>query len=126
DQLVWARRSLPDAAALRLVQGNANALPYRSASFDRAISVEMLEHVFRPDRPRVLAEIARVVKPGGRIALSTPNPSSPIERMKTLAVRWPMLRRRLPSACFPEAADDADAYHPYRYHHPLMLRELGR
>src|SRR5437773_12180907 len=39
-------------------------------------------------------------------------------------MRWPALRRRLPSACFPEAPDDRDSYHPYRYHHPLELGEL--
>ena len=83
-----------------------------------------MEHVFRADRDAVFAEIARVLKPGGTLALSTPNPSSPIEAMKRAAVRWPALRRRLPSSCFPEAADDAAAYHPYRYHHPLPLAEL--
>jgi hypothetical protein len=45
--------------------------------------------------------------------------------MKRAAVRWPALRRRLPSACFPEAADERAAYHPYRYHHPLTLAELA-
>ncbi len=125
DQLRWARASLPAAEGLGLVQANARALPYRDATFDRAISVEMMEHVFRPDREAVFAEIARVLVPGGRIALSTPNPSSPIEAAKRLAVRWPGLRRRLPSSCFPEAADDAGNYHPYRYHHPLTLVELA-
>jgi SAM-dependent methyltransferase len=124
DQLRWARRSLDAGDALGLTNANAKALPFRDRSFDRAFSVEMMEHVFRPDREAVLAEIARVVKPGGRLALSTPNPSSPIEAAKRLAVRWPALRRTLPSSCFPEAADDAGAYHPYRYHHPLPLAEL--
>ena len=124
DQLTWARAWLDPARRLGLIHGNAAALPFRDRAFDRVISVEMLEHVFRPDRPRVLAEIARVTRPGGRIALSTPNPASPIETLKRLAVRWPALRRRLPSACFPEAADDLATYHPYRYHHPLSLGEL--
>jgi ubiquinone/menaquinone biosynthesis C-methylase UbiE len=124
DQLRWARRALPDGASLGLTNANAKALPFRDRSFDRAFSVEMMEHVFRPDREAVLAEIARVLKPGGRLALSTPNPSSPIEAAKRLAVRWPALRRALPSSCFPEATDDAGAYHPYRYHHPLTLAEL--
>ncbi|NOT35617.1 MAG: methyltransferase domain-containing protein [Candidatus Eisenbacteria bacterium] len=119
DQLKWARRALPIAERLRLVQGNAKALPFRAASVDRVISVEMMEHVYRPDRPAVFAEIARVLAPGGRVALSTPNPVSPIEFAKQLAVRVPALRRALPSSCFPEAADDAGTYHPYRYHHPL-------
>jgi SAM-dependent methyltransferase len=124
DQLAWASRAMPESRGLGLVQANARALPYRDGSFDRVISVEMLEHVFRPDRPRVLAEIARVLKPGGRVSISTPNPASPVELAKPLVMRWPALRRRLPSACFPEAADDASAYHPYRYHHPIGLTEL--
>jgi ubiquinone/menaquinone biosynthesis C-methylase UbiE len=126
DQLRWARRTLDGGASLGLTNANAKALPFRDRSFDRVFSVEMMEHVFRPDREAVLAEIARVLKPGGKLALSTPNPASPIEAVKRLAVRWPALRRRLPSSCFPEAADDAGAYHPYRYHHPLTLAELRR
>ena len=124
DQLRWARAALPVADRLGLTQANAKALPFRDGTFDRAVSVEMMEHVFRPDRARVFAEIARVLKPGGRLALSTPNSASPIESVKRLAVRWPLLRRRLPSSCFPEAVDDAGSYHPYRYHHPLTLAEL--
>ncbi len=125
DQLRWARASLERSGELGLSQANAKALPFRDATFDRAISVEMMEHVFRPDRERVLGEIARVMKPGGILAMSTPNPSSPVEWLKRVAIRWPALRRRLPSACFPESADDAATYHPYRYHHPLSLSELG-
>lgn len=124
DQLRWARREMAPADPLMLALANAGALPFTDASFDRAVSVEMMEHVFRPDRPKVLAEIARVLKPGARFSISTPNASSPIEVVKRAAVRWPLLRRSLPSSCFPEAADDREAYHPYRYHHPLPLGEL--
>jgi len=124
DQLRWAHASLPGGDDLGLTCANAKALPFRDATFDRAFSVEMMEHVFRPDRPRVFDEIARVVKPGGRVAISTPNPDSPIEMVKRLAVRWPALRRNLPSSCFPESADDRATYHPYRYHHPLTVETL--
>lgn len=126
DQLRWARATLEAGGELGLTNANARTLPFRDATFDRAVSVEMMEHVFRPDRPAVLAEIARVVKRGGRIAISTPNSSSPIEAAKRLAVRWPALRRRLPAACFPEAADRAETYHPYRYHHPMSRAELSQ
>jgi SAM-dependent methyltransferase len=124
DQLAWARRALPDGAGLGLAQANAKALPYRDAAFDRVVSVETMEHVYRPDRATVYAELARVLRPGGRLALSTPNDDSPIEAAKRLAVRWPALRRRLPSSCFPEASDDPATYHPYRYHHPLPAAQL--
>ncbi len=124
DQLEWARRSLPDAAKLGLTLANAKRLPFPDASFDRAVSVEMMEHVYRPDRPAVFSEISRVIKRGGRVAISTPNPDSPIETVKRLAVRWPWLRHALPSSCFPEATDDLAEYHPYHYHHPLTPAEL--
>jgi ubiquinone/menaquinone biosynthesis C-methylase UbiE len=124
DQLRWAKRTLAAGGALGLALANARELPFADARFDRAVSVEMMEHVFRPDRPKVFAEVARVLKPGGRFSISTPNAASPIEAVKRAAVRWPLLRRSLPSSCFPEAGDDREAYHPYRYHHPLPLAEL--
>ena len=125
DQLRWARYALERGDRLGLTRANAKLLPFRDRAFDRVVSVEMMEHVFRPDRRLVLAEIARVLEPGGRVAISTPNARSPIELAKRLAVRWPALRRRLPGACFPEAPDDEATYHPYRYHHPLELGELA-
>jgi 2-polyprenyl-3-methyl-5-hydroxy-6-metoxy-1,4-benzoquinol methylase len=124
DQLRWARAVLDPAQRIGLAQANAKALPFRDGAFDRAVSVEMMEHVFRPDRATVIAEIARVLRPGGRFAISTPNAASPIEVVKRVAVKWPALRRSLPSSCFPEAADDAGGYHPYRYHHPVHAAEL--
>jgi SAM-dependent methyltransferase len=125
DQLQWARAHLEAGDRLNLAQANAARLPFRDSTFDRAVSVEMFEHVFRPDRPRVFSEIARVLKPSGRFALSTPNSISPIELAKRALIHLPALRRRLPSMCYPEAADRAETYHPYRYHHPIDLGELA-
>ena len=125
DQLQWAQCALNRERRFALVRGNARALPFPDRTFDAVASVEMMEHVFRPDRAAVVREAARVLKPGGSIAISTPNAHSPIELVKRLATRWPALRRRLPSACFPEAEDDPVAYHPYRYHHPISARDLS-
>lgn len=47
------------------------AISHPEASFDTVISCETIEHV--PDPPRALAELARVLKPGGRLFLTTPN-----------------------------------------------------
>lgn len=124
DQLRWAQKTFNSERKFGLVQGNAKALPFPDRTFDAIASVEMLEHVFRPDRPLVFREAARVIKRGGTIAVSTPNAHSPIELMKLLALRWPALRRRLPSSCYPEAHDDPGTYHPYRYHHPLTPHDL--
>jgi SAM-dependent methyltransferase len=46
-------------------------LPFRDASFDLVMMLEVIEHV--ADIPRVFGEIARVLKPGAAAILSTPN-----------------------------------------------------
>ena len=46
------------------VCGDAQALPFADDSFDAALSVNVLEAI--PDRARALAEMQRVLKPGGR------------------------------------------------------------
>jgi ubiquinone/menaquinone biosynthesis C-methylase UbiE len=50
--------------------GDALALPFADGSFDRVIAAEVLEHV--PADRQVLAELARVLRPGGTIAVTVP------------------------------------------------------
>jgi demethylmenaquinone methyltransferase/2-methoxy-6-polyprenyl-1,4-benzoquinol methylase len=54
-------------ARLRLQPGIAEELPFPAASFDGVTIAFGLRNV--PDRPRALAEMARVVRPGGRVAV---------------------------------------------------------
>ncbi len=51
---------------------NANALdlPFPDDSFDRVITSEVLEHIW--DDERALSEMIRVLRPGGRIAVTVP------------------------------------------------------
>jgi sarcosine/dimethylglycine N-methyltransferase len=53
---------------VRHVRGDAQVLPFRSRSFDAVVSQEGLLHV--PDKAAVLAECARVLRPGARLAFS--------------------------------------------------------
>jgi SAM-dependent methyltransferase len=55
-------------ARVRPIRGDAQALPIRGGAFDAAISQEGLLHI--PDKGAVLAECARVLVPGGRLAFS--------------------------------------------------------
>jgi sarcosine/dimethylglycine N-methyltransferase len=48
--------------------GNALDMPFADATFDVVIGQEAFAHV--PDKPRLIAECARVVKPGGAIAFT--------------------------------------------------------
>ncbi len=57
---------------LELHQGLAESLPFPDASFDLVSLDNVLEHV--NDRDRTLAEIRRVLRPGGILYLVTPKP----------------------------------------------------
>lgn len=52
------------------VVADATALPYPDASFDRIIAAEVLEHIVEDER--AIAELARVLRPGGTIAVTVP------------------------------------------------------
>ena len=53
------------------VVGDACRLPFRDAGFDAVVSSECVEHT--PDPERAVAEMCRVVRPGGFVCLTTPN-----------------------------------------------------
>jgi ubiquinone/menaquinone biosynthesis C-methylase UbiE len=52
-----------------LNRGSALHLPYTTASFNAVFSSFMLDLIDTPDIPLVLAEMQRVLKPGGRVGL---------------------------------------------------------
>lgn len=53
-----------------LQNGSILAMPYQDSLFDYVVSVSTLEHIKEIDQ--AMAEIARVLKPGGKAALSFP------------------------------------------------------
>ena len=61
---------IPDGVAFMAVDGDATALPFPDASFERAIAREVVEHI--PDDGRAFGELARVLKPGGMLAVTVP------------------------------------------------------
>jgi SAM-dependent methyltransferase len=52
------------------VQGDAFRLPFADATFDRVICSEVLEHL--PDDRTAMGELARVLRPGGTMAVTVP------------------------------------------------------
>ncbi len=67
---ITAAGEAPRGAAAEVVRGDVLALPVPDASVDRVIAAEVLEHI--PDDSTAIAEIARVLKPGGRVAVTVP------------------------------------------------------
>ena len=53
------------------VRANLAALPLRPSTVDVVASLQVIEHLW--DQPGFLAECARVLRPGGRLLLTTPN-----------------------------------------------------
>ncbi|MBP8810111.1 MAG: class I SAM-dependent methyltransferase [Kofleriaceae bacterium] len=64
-----ARALLADVGEVTLAAENAEALPYADATFDVATSVYLFHELPRNARRRVMAELVRVVRPGGLIVL---------------------------------------------------------
>ena len=65
-----ARRSVAETglANVTIVEGSAEELPFESASFDVVISNGVIDLI--PDKDAVFSEVARVLRPGGRIQLA--------------------------------------------------------
>lgn len=63
---------IPVRSAFVVIQGDTLCLPFEADCFDQVICSEVLEHVRDPQQ--AVAELARVLKPGGRLAVSVPTP----------------------------------------------------
>ncbi|MBP2475884.1 SAM-dependent methyltransferase [Crossiella equi] len=65
-----AEHQVPPGARAWQVRGDGNRLPFPDHSFTKVIAAEVLEHV--PDDHAVLAELVRVLAPGGLLAVTVP------------------------------------------------------
>jgi len=70
------------------------SLPRTNANVDLAYSVEVLEHL--ENQFGFLREVQRVLRPGGRFIVTTPNVLSLTSRLRTLLVGFPELFGPLP------------------------------
>lgn len=65
-------RAAAEHLDVEFVEGDAENLPFPDASFDAVVSI--YGAMFAPDHDRAAAELARVCRPGGRIALANWTP----------------------------------------------------
>ena len=73
------------------VVGDLERLPYKDNSFDTCFCGWVLHHF--PDTGTAVAELSRVLKPGGKIALAEPNESNVAMRFSRFVEDLPLLRR---------------------------------
>ena len=77
DMVAAARRAVPGADVRHAV---LPSLPFPDAAFDAAVANFVVNHVGEP--LLAVAELRRVVRPGGRVAVTTwPNPQPPLQRL---------------------------------------------
>jgi ubiquinone/menaquinone biosynthesis C-methylase UbiE len=73
---------------VKLLQGDAESLPFPDASFDAVTSV--FGSMFAPDHAKAAAELLRVCRPGGTIALASWTPEGFIgELFRTVSAHVP-------------------------------------
>jgi SAM-dependent methyltransferase len=61
---------VPEGAEADVKQGDALSLPFADGEFDRVVAAEVLEHI--PDDESAIAELVRVLRPGGTMAVTVP------------------------------------------------------
>lgn len=107
--------------------GDAQLLPLSPATFDAAISARVLQYV--PDPAAAVKEIARVVKPGGKVVVLLPNKLNPIRRRRYWAKLYEHreMTRWLEEAGLHEIDKRSICFSPVRFrseqHSALLLPE---
>ena len=77
ERIVETARARVPRADLR--QANLETLPFDDRTFDLVLSSQVIEHVL--DAPTAVGELARVLRPGGRLVISTDNADNRITRV---------------------------------------------
>ena len=75
-----ARRGI---ANVRFVKADvADLSTFADASFDAVAAIDLVEHIDDPTLAAMLGECRRVLRPGGRLGLYTPDRAHYVERLK--------------------------------------------
>jgi SAM-dependent methyltransferase len=104
----------PDICCSRIDIGEP--LPYADCAFDTACSLEVIEHV--EDQFFFVRELFRIVKPGGRVIVTTPNVSNINSRLRNLHSGFAQLFHPLP-------LHTNEPVHTSGHIHPIGLYHLA-
>ena len=107
--LLEQARTRADAEGLQIAfeEGDAEQLPYPDAAFDAVVT--MYGAMFAPQPERVVAECARVLKPGGLLAMANWTPGSLAGRMFQVTAR--------------HVGSPLGITPPVHWGHPMVVRE---
>ena len=97
---------------LEFRRGLLDELGLPDNSFDSAVCLEVIEHVYPAQTDALLADLRRVLRPGGRLLLTTPNYRG----------LWPLVEWA--SDCFGDNAPMREGRHITFFHRALLRRHL--
>jgi len=63
----------PHYSSDHVTRGSLTSLPYGNATFERVTCLDVLEHLTFEEQPKAIAELFRVIRPGGELLVSVPN-----------------------------------------------------
>lgn len=119
----------PDLVSLRerrasfpAVNGLGEALPFADSTFELVMAMWVLEHLRAPER--ALAEVRRVLKPGGHFLFITPNAHHPLLFVNRFSWAFPAVQRWLVPKLYGRAEADTFRVH-YRANTRTRLRALA-
>ncbi|MDO8750289.1 MAG: class I SAM-dependent methyltransferase [Dehalococcoidia bacterium] len=115
-----AKKRLP-SGTVELVRADGEAVPFQDHSFDRVICSEVLEHVLHPEN--VIAEIARLLKPGGTAVITIPNEAK-IDMAKRLMSKL-RLNRILPGMRYNMPGAGENEWHLHHYDLKIAKEQLS-
>jgi SAM-dependent methyltransferase len=104
---------------VRILDGDATALPVPDGAADAVTALDVLEHVAEPRR--AIAEAHRVLRPGGVLVVSVPHRGL-LWRLDALNVQA-ALRRRWPQLPAPAPAAESGG-HEHRHYTPRDVEEV--
>ncbi|MSR23050.1 MAG: class I SAM-dependent methyltransferase [Gemmatimonadetes bacterium] len=71
------------------IQADAGNTGLRGGSWDLVVAADLVEHLYPNDTRRVYEEARRLLRPGGRLVVWTPNPGHLLERLRALHILRP-------------------------------------
>ena len=80
ESIALAEAGVRPGEGLRFVHSRSPRLPFADESFDVAFTACVLHHIAPSERDAWIAELARVVRPGGTVIVFEHNPNNPLTR----------------------------------------------